>query len=164
MVIGILSDNHGQPEPIRQAADVFEAHNVDAVVHCGDIGDLASLRPLVGRRIWIVWGNTDCVSPRMRQLAKTLGVNWPESVPVRFDLAERRVAVFHGHEPGFAQACRSGEFDYILHGHTHVRCDRRCGRTRIINPGALHRSNAKSIAVLNIETDILQFFTIRQRL
>jgi predicted phosphodiesterase len=26
-------------------------------------------------------------------------------------------------------------YDYLLHGHTHVRRDERAGRTRIINPG-----------------------------
>ena len=34
------------------------------------------------------------------------------------------------------------------------------GRTRVINPGALHRANPKTCAILNTETDVLEYITI----
>jgi putative phosphoesterase len=160
MMLGILSDNHGRTEPVAQAAALFKAHGVSAVVHCGDIGDLASLQSLAGRPIWMVWGNTDRPSDSLKPLAVSLGIQLPESVPLQLELSGRRIAVFHGHEPSFHRACASDEFDYIFHGHTHIRSDSRRGRTRIINPGALHRCTCKTVAVLDAQTDNLRFLTI----
>ena len=50
--------------------------------------------------------------------------------------------------------------DYILHGHTHCKRDERIGRCRVINPGALHRANPKSVATLDTASDTLTFHDI----
>ena len=50
--------------------------------------------------------------------------------------------------------------DYLLQGHTHVRQDVRVGRTRVINPGALHRANPKTVALLNTSNDFVEFLEI----
>jgi predicted phosphodiesterase len=58
------------------------------------------------------------------------------------------------------RALESQSFDYLLHGHTHVKRDERVGRTRVINPGALHRAREKTVAVLDTATDMLTFLTV----
>jgi predicted phosphodiesterase len=53
------------------------------------------------------------------------------------------------------------EHDYLLQGHTHVRLDECVGRTRIINPGALHRAAVKTVVTLDTRADRLLPFEVR---
>ena len=50
--------------------------------------------------------------------------------------------------------------DYLLQGHTHVKQDLRVGKMRIINSGALHRANPRTVALLDTATDSLEFLEI----
>jgi hypothetical protein len=51
-------------------------------------------------------------------------------------------------------------YDYLFHGHTHVVRDDRIGKLRIINPGALYRASRKTVALLNLTDDRLQYLTV----
>jgi predicted phosphodiesterase len=50
------------------------------------------------------------------------------------------------------------EPDYLFTGHTHRRCDKRIGPTRVINPGALGgtQHETRSICILDLATDRLE--------
>ena len=50
--------------------------------------------------------------------------------------------------------------DYLLFGHSHHATDERDGVTRCINPGALSRAAQYTVALLDLETDALQFLTV----
>jgi predicted phosphodiesterase len=50
--------------------------------------------------------------------------------------------------------------DYLLSGHSHYPADRRDGPTRRINPGALHRADEYTVALLGLESDELRFLTV----
>jgi putative phosphoesterase len=159
MKLGILSDSHGRVAILRQALARLDAEGVDAVIHCGDIGGIDSIEELAGRRAWFVWGNTDSPQPRWQVHVEELDLAWPAG-PLRLTLDDHVIGVFHGHERGFGQAVKSGEYDYIFYGHTHEQGDKRVGRTRLINPGALHRVAVRTVAVLDLASDSLQFLTI----
>ena len=45
-------------------------------------------------------------------------------------------------------------------GHTHIKRDEKIGKTRVINPGALFRIYPYTIALLDVETDRLEFVKI----
>jgi uncharacterized protein len=154
MKIGIMSDSHGRVQRVRDALVVLDAAGAEAIVHCGDVGGSAVLEELVDRRCWFVWGNTDYPDPAWRAEVEALGLPWPDG-PAEFTVAGRRIAVYHGHEPGFEAAIRSGKVDYLLHGHSHRQADYRVGRTRVINPGALHRAAVPTVAVLDVVGDDL---------
>jgi hypothetical protein len=160
MRIGILSDNHGRLEPVRAALQLFESRAVSAVIHCGDLGGIETLEILSGRPCWFVWGNMDEPDAAWRPWVATLGIHWPEQVPVVLREDNCAIAVCHGHEPVFGSVCRCGDYDFVLHGHTHQKADRRQGRTRILNPGALHRAAVKTVAVLDTEADHVEFCEI----
>ena len=51
-------------------------------------------------------------------------------------------------------------YTYLFTGHTHQADDRRQGRTRLINPGAVHRSATPSLAVLDLATDALEHMAL----
>ena len=72
-------------------------------------------------------------------------------------MAQITFAVIHGDDFALKRKILTDQkHDYLLQGHTHQFEDTRIGRTRIINPGALHRANPKSIVLLDTETDRLE--------
>ncbi len=159
MRLGILADTHGQVVRTRQAIERLAAAGAEAFVHCGDVGGPEVLAEFAGRRLWFVWGNTDYPDPTWRAELDALGLPWPAG-PLNLLLDDRRVAVFHGHERGFRRAVESNENDYVLCGHSHMRTDRRIGRTRLINPGALHRAGLHTVALLDLRTDELLYIQV----
>lgn len=159
MKIGILADSHGRIDRVRRALHVFEENGAETLIHCGDVGGVEVLEEFVGRRLWFVWGNTDSPWPAWRPQVESLGLPWPDG-PVELTLDGRPSAIYHGHESDFRLAIRSGKYDYLFHGHTHKPEDRREGRTRVLNPGALHRTRHPSVAVLDLEADDLRFYPV----
>ncbi len=163
MLIGILSDSHGQHNLVGAALRFFDSLGVEYVVHCGDVGGSVVLDHLVGRRCAFVWGNMDAVDGRLRSYLETVDLPLPPKPPLRLELDGKTVVVFHGHERGMHRAVRTSEADYILHGHTHVARDERIGTVRVINPGALHRAWPKTVAILNTSTDCVTFYAADER-
>ncbi len=159
MRLGIMSDSHGRVALVRQALAVLKVAGAQGVVHCGDVGGLEVLDELLGWRCWFVWGNTDRPWPSWEHHVRALGLPWPDG-PLSLTLAGRKVAVFHGHEPGIQAAADSGRHDYLFHGHTHQRDDYRRGTLRIINPGALHRVSVPTVALLDLGRDDLAFLEV----
>ncbi len=145
---------------VARAIELFDSLGVAHLMHCGDVGEEPVFDELVGRPLTFVWGNTDCPSPALYAYLRGVRIEPPSGVPTRVEIDGRRFAVFHGHEGAFGRALRSPDSDYILHGHTHERRDKRFGRCRVINPGALHRANPKTVATLDTVTDELRFHEI----
>ena len=171
MRIGILSDSHGRTGNLERALAVLDAVGVDLIVHCGDVGGAEVFDVLAGRPVRFVWGNTDLPDEASLAAVERAGLEPPTTVPLRLDVDGRRLAVFHGHEPAFrpwARAIGAGgeapeDLDYVLFGHTHQLHDARIGRTRCINPGALHRATPKSFAILDPATDTLDVRRLEPR-
>lgn len=163
MLIGLLSDSHGQHEAVRRAVSLFDTLGVEHIIHCGDVGGIAVFDELVGRPCTFVWGNTDIVNAGVLAYLDTVGIPAPSELPTRIELGGKRFAVFHGHERNFDEAPRRLDVDYILHGHTHLRRDDRVHGKRIINPGALYRARCKTVATLDTTIDKLRFHEIGHR-
>jgi putative phosphoesterase len=140
---------------------LFEQLDVGHVVHCGDVGSPGVFDEMLGRPCTFVWGNMDFPNDELLTYARALGLPIPDEIPTKLELDGKRFAVFHGHEPGFSDALRHLDVDYILHGHTHAACDETLDGKRIINPGALYRAARKTVATLDTKTDLLSFHEIR---
>jgi len=73
----------------------------------------------------------------------------------------KRVAVIHGDDGKLLQRLiLSQDYDYVLHGHTHQKREVKSGRTRVINPGALHRAAEKTVALLDVGTGFVEFLVV----
>lgn len=173
MILGILSDTHGGAATTARAVDVLRSRGAEALIHCGDVGGEYVFDELIGWRCWFVWGNTDETSAAARRYAENLGLKPPQSAPTRLTLDDKRVVIYHGHEPGFQRLARRVTFgepldnggridnaDYILFGHSHRATDRRAGRTRLVNPGALFRARTLTVATLDLSRDALDFWIV----
>ncbi len=171
MILGLISDTHGQRQRTAAALSLLRQLDAEALVHCGDFGDVEDLDDLAGWRAWVVPGNVDRLDPAMIQCAESLGVVLATQVPLRIELAGRSLLVFHGHEPAFrrvmTELLESGAVpaelapcDYLLHGHTHHASATRAGPVRVINPGALLRAAEYTVATLDLHTDRVRFWRV----
>ncbi|HSW45660.1 MAG TPA: YfcE family phosphodiesterase [Phycisphaerae bacterium] len=158
-----MSDSHGRVDRVRRACDLFRQLGVQAVIHCGDIGGMEVLEELSGWQAWFIWGNTDFPRPAWRPQVEALQLPWPDG-QLEITLAGKRIAVFHGHELGCQLAMAVAEHDYLFHGHTHQPDDYLIERMRVINPGALHRVRLKTVAVLDLASDALDFLPVDDQL
>jgi len=159
MLIGILSDSHGDAAATRRAIELLRDRGATLFFHCGDICGEAVLDELAACGARFVWGNCDHPGPALRKYVRDIGLAPPE-VPVLAEADGKSIAVYHGHERQFLMACEHPATDYLFHGHTHVPADRRVGRCRIINPGALYRARVKTVALLDPKSDELQFLRL----
>ncbi|HXE55681.1 MAG TPA: metallophosphoesterase family protein, partial [Tepidisphaeraceae bacterium] len=79
----------------------------------------------------------------------------------QIELGAKQFAVLHGDdEKTKRRILTEQQVDYLLQGHTHLAEDRRVGRVRIINPGALHRARQKTVATLDTISDALTFLPV----
>ena len=159
MIIGILSDSHGNAAETSRAVALLEAREAKKFVHCGDICSMTVLDELAGRDAVFVWGNCDEPDASLRRYVAAIGLPWP-TTPVEFTADGRRAAVFHGHEGGFRTVWKSCGFDYVFYGHTHEFADHRVNGCRFINPGALHRAAVHTVATLDTVADELIFLNV----
>ena len=159
MKIGILSDTHDQvARTSRAVARLIEA-GAEQLIHCGDITEPPVILECSGLPTTYVFGNNDFDHANLRQVMIQTGGNCLERGGI-IQLLGKRIAVTHGDRLGEIRRLELTNPDYLLSGHTHCALDERHGSTRWINPGALHRANPWTVAVLDLVSDHLEFLTI----
>ncbi len=159
MLIGILSDTHDRLARTHTAVQHLIDNGADVLIHCGDLNGPDIVRACAVLPAWYVFGNNeDEFAVLRRTIADTGGVclDWGGEVT----LGEKRLAVTHGHLSRELRQLLAGRPDYLLTGHTHQPLDRREGSMRHINPGALHRAEKYTVALLDPEKDDLRFIDV----
>jgi putative phosphoesterase len=136
--IGLISDVHASPLPLRQALDIFERENVDDIICAGDIA-----------------GYYDSVAPTIELLARS-----GEALPLRLELEIEglKVLVVHASPPaeqngGIKLLDQQGDIiedrrqewagnlaevdsDVLIVGHTHQVFALPLGQVFVVNPGS----------------------------
>jgi putative phosphoesterase len=160
MRIGILSDTHDHLDAMKAGMKILRENRAEMFIHCGDVGGEQILDCLAGEKSVFVWGNCDMDRVNLARYAKEIGIDCAGDF-ADLELAGKRIAVTHGHDASLMRSTMAGErFDYLLYGHTHIPADDRNGKLRMINPGALYRAATKTVAILDLTTDILERFTV----
>jgi putative phosphoesterase len=155
MIVGILSDTHDRIAAMEAGMEALRRAGAEYFIHCGDVGGEAILDQLAGVPAAFVWGNNDFERATLGRYARELGIVCLGEFG-ELELEGKKVAVMHGDDLALRRRVLEGQqFDYLLQGHTHLAADQRFGRTRLINPGALHRARPKSVAVLDLASDRL---------
>jgi len=157
MIIGIVSDTHGDMTQLTHAVEVFSHHQVHAIVHCGDIGGIDCL-PILAKaapKVYMVAGNMGKHVEELADEARRLGIIFAwEAVQVPLDDGKALVAT-HGHDQNLlGELIADGQFPYVCHGHSHKIRDEVINGVHVVNPGALHRAKVHTVAVLDTETDV----------
>ncbi len=166
MHVGILSDTHDNVPAAEAAMDHFESAGVGAVIHCGDF-IAPPLIPHLGRdgiEIHAVRGNNDGEREGLLGAFDAIDGGTLHGRFAELTLDGRSFAVLHGeHKPVIESLAASGEYDYVVHGHWHVREERSVGDTVVINPGAHFPTvpeENRTVAVVETDSDTVQFHGI----
>lgn len=166
MEFGIISDTHDNVAAIDAGMDVFEEHGLDVVLHCGDFIAPPTIPHLDrdGIEIHAVRGNNDGEREGLLAAFDDLedGTYHGRVAELDFDGAD--VVMLHGEDRVVIDAlAESGSYDYVCHGHWHVREERSVEGTTVINPGAHFptvESDHRTVAVVDTEADQIEFVRV----
>jgi uncharacterized protein len=148
--IGVISDTHGHVELTRPAVRMLESLEVEAVLHCGDIGSIAVVEMFAAWPTHFVFGNCDENTGTFAAAIERAGQTC-HGLFGDMDFDGVKVALLHSHERNrFRDAIDSGRYRLVCYGHTHVAAIDRRGETVVLNPGAIYRANPHSIAVVDL--------------
>ena len=148
--LGVISDTHGHVELTRPAVRMLESLEVDAVLHCGDIGSMAVVELFAQWPTHFVFGNCDDRTTIFAAEIEKAGQRcYGLFGELEFDGVN--VALLHSHDRmRFREAIDSGRYGLVCYGHTHVAAIDRRGETVVLNPGAIYRASPHSIAVVDV--------------
>ncbi|MEK6853879.1 MAG: metallophosphoesterase [Nanoarchaeota archaeon] len=167
MKIGVISDTHDQRLRILQAIAAFNKEKVGLVIHCGDwVAPFSAARfsalkcPIKG-----VFGNNDGDKQLHRQRNGSLIDYYDEKMEI--EVGGRKIFVTHGHIPRLVEdALKSGKYDAVFSGHTHIAHVKKGGKTLWLNPGTLvdetsEKVKGMSIAVYDTATSTAKLIKLK---
>lgn len=160
MRLGLISDTHDRNELTRVAVEGLRGLDVDRVLHLGDITtpEAAALLAPLRRPVTFLRGNNDhadVLDAAMKRVGLPVPVDaWREVI------AGVPIGATHGHKrpllAGLQRHCR-----LVLRGHSHRAGVERVDGSLMVNPGALHRANVKSVATVDLPSLEVAFYEVR---
>lgn len=164
--IGLVSDVHSSPEPLRQALEIFHREEVDEIICAGDIAGyydtlLPTIELLAASNCKAIIGNHDQdylekSSPEDDQSIR----DYLQNLPLFLDLEieQKRLFAVHASPPceqhggiklldqhgntiderinEWMLALSAFDYDVLIVGHTHQVYAERIGDVLVINPGS----------------------------
>lgn len=159
MKIAIVSDTHSRTATVETALALIATHDVELILHCGDIEDPETVL-LFPRNTHFVFGNCDMDHAGIEAAIDQIGAALHQPFG-NLELAGTALAFLHGDDKRLLHDLEQADaFDFLFHGHTHQAQEHRTGRTRVINPGALHRARPKSFVILDLASGLAQSVTV----
>jgi uncharacterized protein len=160
MRLGILSDTHDELTRTRVGVQMLRDAGAAALIHCGDLASPPIVEVLAVLPCWFVFGNHDADTvPALRRAAAEFGpvcLGWGGLV----ELGGRRIGVAHGHMTTDMRSVLAERPEFLLSGHSHLPSDTTVGTVRRINPGALHRADEFTVALLDLKSGELQLLRV----
>lgn len=160
MRLGILADTHNELARTRAAVQQLQENGAEVLIHCGDLASPPILAACAVLPCYFAFGNHDADNvPDLQRTAAELGAHclgWGGMV----DLGGKRVGVVHGHMTMDLRRVLMERPDYLFFGHTHFASDHTDSRVRRINPGALHRADEYTVALLELESGEIKLLQI----
>lgn len=152
MKICIVSDSHDRSDPLVEAIVEAQAAGAQAVIHCGDLIGVNTLRASLrlGIPIHAVHGNNiGDVAALYRMMAKSNGLFTYHGQDAVLELGGRKIFVTHMPHHGRAFAC-TGEYDLVCHGHSHtahagLQSNITGGKSWLVNPGSVAGIDAPGV-------------------
>lgn len=150
MLLGVVSDTHGQAPHTQRAVRMLESLQVVEVIHCGDIGSSDIVAMFAAWPTHFVFGNVDYDRAVLRERIAAAGQHCHDEFG-SLRLEEQEIAFLHGdNSRRLKETIEEGRWQLVCHGHTHVSRLERIGQTLVLNPGAVYRARPHSIAVVEL--------------
>ena len=155
MKICIVSDSHDRSEPLAAAIAQAQQAGAQAVIHCGDLIGVNTLRASLkyGLPIHAVHGNNLGDIPALyRMMEKTKGQFIYYGQEAVLELGGRKLYVTHMPHHAQAFAC-TGDYDMVCHGHSHtahtdLQINVKGGHSWLVNPGSVAGIDAPGVTAI----------------
>lgn len=134
MLIGVLSDSHDNVPLIRKALGILKEKGAELLLHAGDFVAPFAVKVILEsfERFLGVFGNNDGEKLLLNKISQGNIKEGP-----RIEVIQDK-KIFLAHDLPFCDSlAKSGDFDLIITGHTHLAQIRRIGSALVLNPGEL---------------------------
>ena len=168
MEIAILSDSHDHIWNLEKVLKQIKG-KAEAIIHCGDIIAPFTVELLASAHLstYICFGNN--VDQDQMAVIKKANDKF-EWVPIakengEISLDNRKIAFCH--YPKIAELlAKSGAYDAVFYGHTHLAENKKVEKTLLLNPGAIcgiqnGKPGIASYAIYNTQTNSAEIVEIK---
>ncbi len=139
MKIGIISDTHDDIDNIKKAVKIFEDKGIKTVIHLGDIVAPPAIKFFKGFKLIGIFGNNDGYKQFLLEIYRSIGGELKGDF-ASIEIDGLKLALYHGEFLDITEALvKSGDYDFVLSGHTHSANVTKAGKTILVNPGSAHR-------------------------
>lgn len=158
MKIAIIADIHDNRQNLQSALQAIEKLGVEKIICLGDLINPGASRVLADSKIPVfsIWGNNDGDVAKITHISASPDSNLTMS-DYTFDIIELdNRKIFLSHFEGFAYSlAKSGDFDAVFYGHSHIKDKKVFGDCLVINPGELssHKTGVASFAIYDTITN-----------
>ena len=135
MKIGLTGDTHNNLKNVAKICDIFNSHDLDFVIHTGDISLPKTLKAfdLLNAPLKGVFGNNDQGDKEsLLKVCEEKGFLFEEKLKIRMSDKNFLFAI---HDPNDIEDDFYKKGNIIVHGHTHRFRDEVYKETHIFNPG-----------------------------
>ena len=160
LLIGLLSDTHDHVNESRRAVRLLKERGVEAILHLGDIVAPFTLKAMLEeyRAITAVYGNNCGEKLGLKRVAEEYNTVIQEP-PMIYTFKGYRILMFHGSGPASTtislakSLAKSGDYDFVVYGHTHRTHVEKIGGTLVVNPGETCGclTGKKTVAILDLD-------------
>lgn len=153
-MIGIMSDSHDNIPAIKKVVEVFNASEVDLVIHAGDLISPFTANEFqhLNAEMVAVFGNNDGEREGLKEAYVDICLieDFKE-----ISVEGWKFSVIHGTNPSIVDAlARSGKYDVVVRGHTH-KLEITGNDTLMINPGEVCGYLSGKQTVVLVDSDDL---------
>jgi len=137
MLIGILAGSHDNMDKLRKTIEILNDKDVSMVLHAGDFiapFTYLAFEKLKAKKFIGIFGNNDGEKFGLREKFASFGSIYLP--PYSFTINQHKILMLH--DGGLLNSIvRSGDFNLVVHAHTHKSDVRKVESTLIVNPGEL---------------------------
>ena len=152
MKIGVISEIHENFHNLILGLRKMKEEKVDQIICLGDLMNdgIAKVLSISETPVFMIWGNNDGDRVVLTKTSSRPGSHLSSSINT-YDFLEynnRKIFVTHYDDLAIPMA-KSGMFDVIFYGHTHISKLEQQGNSLIVNPGEIsaQRTGIASLAV-----------------
>ncbi len=166
MKIAIISDIHENFHNLILTLQEMEKHNIEQIICLGDLMNSGVAKLLATQKIpvFMIWGNNDGEKVEITLAAKRENSVLTVSTNV-YDFLEmdgRQLFISH-YEDLAKPMAKSGEYDAVFYGHTHIQQTEKINNCWVVNPGEIAAGKTKkaTFAIYDTTTNTVEIITLK---
>ena len=167
MKIGVISDIHENFHNLLLALQKMKESGVAQILCLGDLMNdgVAKILSIADTPVFMIWGNNDGDKVMLTKTTLNAGSNLSVSNNC-YDFLEydgRKIFITHYENLAYPMA-KSGLYDAVFCGHTHIHKKEREGNCLVVNPGEIsaQKTGKATLAIYDTKINDAEIITLQQ--